>query len=83
MNERQKLLKRIQVCDFVLTDVKLYLDSHPCDRAALEYFKKHQEMREKAYRDYTEKYGPLMAKDSVYGDRWTWVDDPWPWEKEA
>jgi len=49
----------------------------------LEYFKKHQEMREKAYCEYIEKFGPLMAKDQVYTDRWTWVDDPWPWEKEA
>lgn len=83
MNERQKLLKRLQICDFVLMDVKLYLDSHPCDRAALEHFKKYQELREKAYCDYTEKFGPLMARDRVYQDKWTWVDDPWPWEKEA
>ena len=64
MSERQRLLKRLQVCEFTLDDVRLYLDSHPCDRAALEYYKKHLEMRNKAYQDYIEKFGPLMANDS-------------------
>ena len=36
MNERQKLLNRVQICGFVLDDVRLYLDSHPCDQAALD-----------------------------------------------
>lgn len=83
MNERQKLLKRVQICDFVLTDVQLYLDSHPCDRAALAYYQKYVAMREQAWKAYTEKFGPLVATDSVCQDRWDWVDGPWPWEKEA
>ena len=45
MNERQKLLNRVQICGFVLDDVRLYLDSHPCDQAALDYYKKYIEMR--------------------------------------
>ncbi len=83
MNERQKLLRRVQVCGFVLDDVRLYLDSHPCDRAALEYYKKYVDLRNKAYQEYTEKFGPLMANDNVNTDRWCWVEEPWPWEKEA
>lgn len=83
MSERQRLLKRLQVCEFTLDDVRLYLDSHPCDRAALEYYKKHLEMRNKAYQDYIEKFGPLMANDCINTEKWTWVEVPWPWEKEA
>ncbi len=83
MSERQRLLKRLQVCEFTLDDVRLYLDSHPCDRAALEYYKKHLEMRNKAYQDYIEKFGPLMANDCINTEKWTWVEEPWPWEKEA
>ena len=83
MSERQRLLKRLQVCEFTLDDVRLYLDSHPCDCAALEYYKKHLEMRNKAYQDYIEKFGPLMANDCINTEKWTWVEEPWPWEKEA
>ena len=83
MSERQRLLKRLQVCEFTLDDVRLYLDSHPCDRSALEYYKKHLEMRNKAYQDYIEKFGPLMANDCINTEKWTWVEEPWPWEKEA
>ncbi len=83
MSERQRLLKRLQVCEFTLDDVRLYLDSHPCDHAALEYYKKHLEMRNKAYQDYIEKFGPLMANDCINTEKWTWVEEPWPWEKEA
>lgn len=85
MTERQRLLHRVQICDFVLDDVRLYLDSHPCDRAALDYYKKHLEMRDKAYKEYVEQYGPLTSLDSaVFNcDKWTWVDGPWPWEREA
>ena len=83
MSERQRLLKRLQVCEFTLDDVRLYLDSHPCDRAALEYYKKHLEMRNKAYQDYIEKFGPLMANDCINTEKWTWVEEPWPWETEA
>ena len=83
MSERQRLLKRLQVCEFTLDDVRLYLDSHTCDRASLEYYKKHLEMRNKAYQDYIEKFGPLMANDCINTEKWTWVEEPWPWEKEA
>ena len=83
MTERQRLLKRIQVCDFTLDDVRLYLDSHPCDPAALQYYKKHLEMRDKLYQEYVEKYGPLTASTCMNAEKWMWVEEPWPWEKEA
>lgn len=81
MNERQKLLNRVQICGFVLDDVRLYLDFHPCDQAALDYYKKYIEMKEQATKEYTSKFGPLMANDNVYTDKWTWVEEPWPWER--
>lgn len=83
MSERQRMLRRVQIYEFALDDARLYLDSHPCDRAALDYYKKHQDLREKAYQEFVQRFGPLMANDNVYTDRWTWVDEPWPWEKEA
>ena len=83
MSERQRMLKRIQIHEFALDDARLYLDSHPCDHTALEYYKKHQDLREKAYQEFVQRFGPLTANDNIYTDKWTWVDEPWPWEKEA
>ena len=79
-NSREILLRRIQVCDFVLTDTSLYLDTHPTDRKALDHYQKHLEMRNKAHMEYTENYGPLTHADYDGGDRWNWVDGPWPWQ---
>lgn len=77
---REMLLKRIQVCSFVLTDTNLFLDTHPDCQMALEYFEKHHNMLCEAQREYVEKYGPLTAADYNGGGRWNWVDSPWPWE---
>ena len=38
MNSEEKMLHDIGIADFVLTDLMLYLDTHPTDRNAMEYF---------------------------------------------
>ena len=30
---------------------------------------------------YENVYGPLCVKDVVSSDKWTWIDNPWPWDK--
>ena len=82
MNEREVLLKRVQVCDFVLKDTVLYLDSHPDDQDALAYYRKHLQMRKEAAEAYTLKYGPLTHHEYDGGPRWNWVDGPWPWQNQ-
>ena len=81
-DNREMLLKRVQICDFILVETNEYLDTHPNDQAALDYFKKYNEMRRTAAKEFTEKYGPLNMWDFEGGNRWNWVDDPWPWEKQ-
>ncbi len=82
-NDRNMLLHRIQVCDFVLHETALFLDSHPNHKEALEYFRKHAAMAQAAKMEYTQKYGPITYMDAAQGDRWTWVDQPWPWENTS
>ena len=38
MNSEERMLHDIGIADFVLTDLMLYLDTHPTDRNAVEYF---------------------------------------------
>lgn len=82
MNEREVLLKRVQVCDFALNDAALFLDTHPNDKDALAFYGKYKEMRAKAAEEYKAKYGPIERGDYNGGSHWEWVDGPWPWQKE-
>lgn len=82
MNEREVLLKRVQICDFALFDTALYLDTHPDDQNALAFYKKYAAMRAETARVFVEKYGPITHMDYDGGDRWKWVDEPWPWQQE-
>ena len=79
-NEKRKLLNRVMICDFVLIEVALFLDTHPDDQEALAYFHKYHEMRNQAQAEYVQKYGPLTHTDVTSNTRWTYVDGPWPWE---
>ena len=38
MREREQLLRDIGMADFVLTELALFLDTHPHDHRAMEYF---------------------------------------------
>ncbi|GHU81754.1 spore coat protein CotJB [Clostridia bacterium] len=80
--ERELLLRRIQICDFALNDAALFLDVHPEDKMALGYYKKYSDLKKEAAGEYTGKFGPLKQSDYDGGARWKWVDTPWPWQNE-
>jgi len=83
MNERQKLMCELQRTSFALVETVLFLDGHPCEEKALEYYCETREKYEKVLKNYEECYGPIsvLGVDSEKG--WTWVETPWPWEMEA
>lgn len=79
-NEQVKLLQFINEVSFAVDDVQLYLDTHPTDSAALEYFKKYSCLRRQALEEYAKAYGPL-EEDQVFSDcKWAWIEQPWPWK---
>ena len=82
MNEQKKLLSRIATCDFILTETALFLDTHPDCSEALDFYKKHLEMRRKAAEEYTEKFGMLRHEDYIGQNKWQWTEGPWPLEFE-
>ena len=67
----------------IFDDVKLFLNTHPLDRMALEYYDKQKALRDKYMQEFVKKYGPISAYDVNVNNRWTWIDNPWPWETEA
>ncbi|WP_027399073.1 spore coat protein CotJB [Anaerovorax odorimutans] len=80
---RMEMLKKIQMLSLVLLDTNLFLDTHPMDTAALNFYDKYRALLEKTRDEYTSMYGPLTPASVNTSDGWTWIDKPWPWEMEA
>ena len=81
-NEQEKLLHDIRVLDFVVIEMSLYLDTHPTDRNAMEYFNHYNRMTNQAKKVYSEKFGPLTLAlaDTASCGGWDWATLPMPWE---
>ena len=79
---RQELYTKLQEISFVLYDLALFLDSHPHNQAALEFFHDNQALYDKYSREYQNSYGPMTIFDVDTTDGWTWTQGPWPWEVE-
>ncbi|MCM1133780.1 MAG: spore coat protein CotJB [Ruminococcus flavefaciens] len=79
MNQ-QALMTRIKQYDFTLKELNLYLDTHPNCRRALAMFQKYRKLREEAVKEYNDNFGPITPEQTLNTQRWSWIDDPFPWE---
>jgi spore coat protein JB len=68
---------------FAIVELNLYLDTHPNDREALEMLKTLNKMFRDGQERFAKMYDPQMIIDLVYGDAFSWIDNPWPWEFNA
>jgi spore coat protein JB len=80
MNKNELLLK-IQQLSFAKCETELFLDTHPDCKLALDYYRKLVDELEPLMAEYQGKYGPIVA-GATNGDRWSWIDGPWPWHME-
>ena len=72
---------RIGAYQFAIWEMTLYLDTHPQSTCALEKLYELRQMRDRLIAEYETQYGPwVVTSNDVQGDRWSWVDGPWPWE---
>ena len=79
---RADLLNWINIVSFAVDDVKLFLDTHPCNQDALAYFEEYKCLRNKALKEYAKYYGPLTVDTAdTPCNHWNWVNEPWPWQK--
>ena len=79
---RDELMEKIHALSFAMTEAQLFLDTHPDCRAALDYFRGLRDEYDLAMTEYQNKYGPLFA-DMIVGDKWSWIDGPWPWQNNG
>lgn len=75
------LLNAIQMYDFYLYELQLYLDTHPVCQNGLAAFRKYKELRDKAVSAYNQQYGPITAVQSDCDNQFSWAAGPWPWER--
>ena len=75
---KDAMLHQIMCYDFAITELALYLDTHPEDEKALclhrKYCKENKELKDK----YQRVYGPLTINYPC--NKWRWLEEPWPWE---
>ncbi len=83
MSDREKLLKKVRMYHFAVTDAALFLDTHPDCAQALAFYNKYKKLLKEAEDAYEHAYGPLQICSSANDSRWEWVDGPFPWELAA
>ena len=78
-NKKDELLYKIQMYTFAIKDFTLYLDVFPTDNNILGEYQKAKNKLNELKKEYENKYGPLCASNVDSDDKWTWINNPWPW----
>lgn len=80
MGNKEQLLNDIGIASFVLVELGLYLDTHPTDRNAIEYFNHYNRIRTQMVKEFSMKYYPLTMDLAESSKEWRWGEAPLPWE---
>ena len=73
-------LGQLMSIDFAIGELGLYLDTHPGDTEALRLHNTLVKMSKEATATYEKEHGPVTQCTEMDG-RYTWVAQPWPWER--
>lgn len=80
---REEALRRVQQMSFMTDELRLFLDTHPRSNEALSALRRYLAMEDAAKQRYEQSYGPLTLDAVARSCRYSWIDNPWPWEMEA
>ncbi|MBR6502110.1 MAG: spore coat protein CotJB [Clostridia bacterium] len=85
MNEKRTMKQSIDALCFSILETELYLDTHPRDAKALQMLREYRRRKREAIAAYEAKFGRyIVTKSDVPAtDRWSWIDSPWPWERQV
>lgn len=78
-----KALAELMALDFAIDELGLYLDTHPDDMEALDVFNSYISLAKQGRARYESAYGPLAKRYISEDGKYTWINSPWPWEKEG
>ena len=75
---REEMMNEIRSLNFAITDLALYLNTHPNDERAIALHKEYCKFYKIAVEKYQKIYGPLTIFYPC--NKWRWLEEPWPWE---
>lgn len=81
--DRQALMNEIYQLGFAIVETVLYLDTHPSDSDALNYYNQIKRRYSHVMEMYSREYGPLLNTNVMNDNYWSWVATPMPWEVEG
>lgn len=73
--QREEMLQQIRCYDFAITELALYLDTHPEDEKALCLHRKYAKQAKDLKDKYQKVYGPLTINYPC--NKWRWLEEPW------
>ena len=80
MTQKDQMLHDIGIVSFVLVELTLYLDTHPFDREAMEYFNHYSRIKNQMEKEFSQKFFPLNMSMAESSKEWRWGAAPLPWE---
>lgn len=80
-NKKEELLFNILMHKFALTELNLYLDTHPNNSQMINLYKEYLKEEKRLCDQYEMNYGPLTTDTlNIDSNNWDWIKSPWPWE---
>lgn len=80
-NKKEELLFNILMYKFALTELNLFLDTHPNNNQMINLYKQYLNEEKRICNEYEKNYGPLTVDSLNLGNTsWDWIKSPWPWE---
>lgn len=81
--DRENLLKRLTMLDFMAVDMQLFLDTHPDDTNAIAKYNSIIREADNLRAQYEKSVGSLFSFRSYSPtENFQWIDNPWPWENK-
>lgn len=80
--EQRSMMSRLQQVGLTMDDLRIYLDTHPDDRFAMERFNMAAEDRRNLTEEYGRNFGPLTGvcpQNNAQAD-WAWGMQDFPWQ---
>ncbi len=75
---RDDLMREIQSVSFCMDELRLFIDTHPCNGEAIALFNEYAEKRKELIARHNEEISPLGGYDGECTDTWRWgINSAW------
>lgn len=80
MTDREILMRKIATVDFAITDLQIFLNTHPDNTEILDKLALYREKSDKLKKQYEQQFGLITPSQNNNQNQWDWISSPWPWE---